>query len=57
MQPHCWLRWSPRRPPLKFNIGVMGEYELNLVERKYDAHPDVSVRDPQLEVALTWILN
>ena len=43
--------------PVKYNIGVMGEYVLNLSERKYQDHDDVSVRDPQVKVALTWIMN
>ncbi len=43
--------------PVKYNIGVMGEYVLNLSERQYQDYDDVSVRDPQVKVAFTWIMD
>ena len=43
--------------PVKYNVGVMGEYVLNLSERKYQDYDDVSVRDPQVKIALTWIMD
>jgi len=43
--------------PLKFNIGFSAEYTLSLAEREYRDYPDVSVRQPQMRAALTWLLD
>jgi hypothetical protein len=43
--------------PIRYNIGLMGEYVLNLSERTYQDYDDVSVRDPNLKVAVTWLMD
>ena len=43
--------------PIKYNIGISGEYILYLADRIYEAYPDVSQRTPQTKLAISWILN
>ena len=38
----------------RFNTSLGAEYLLMLSERTYDLYPDVSKRNPQLRLFLTW---